>query len=75
MGSRRKPAVTTEQGNNGAAPSTESVSASASSTVVLIRDSIDARGKRCQAGMTIAPDVDGWPDHRVEQHMRDKLAE
>jgi len=42
--------------------------------VTLLVDSINARGLKCPAGTVIAPDVDGWPVHRVQRHLRDKLA-
>jgi len=38
--------------------------------VVLLVDRLNAHRQWCQAGTVIAPDVDGWPAHRVALHVR-----
>lgn len=48
--------------------------ASAQGQVVLLRESVDARGVKCPAGMVIGPEVEGWPKHRVDNHVRNKMA-
>jgi len=34
--------------------------------VILMVDRIDSNRQLCKAGTRIAPDVEGWPAHRVE---------
>lgn len=43
-------------------------------TVVLTVDAVAAGGRPCKAGSVIAPNVEGWPDHRVAAHLRDGRA-
>jgi hypothetical protein len=40
----------------------------------LVVASVNAKGQMCHAGMTIAPNVDGWPAHRVAKHVKEKAA-
>jgi hypothetical protein len=47
----------------------------AAAAVVLTQDAIDAQGRRCAAGSQIAPQVDGWPVHRVMAHLQQGMAE
>jgi hypothetical protein len=46
----------------------------ATGPVVLTEDSIDAKKQPCHAGTQIAPQVDGWPEHRVLNHLLQKKA-
>ncbi len=45
-----------------------------SKQIVLTVNSIDASRKAVEAGTVIAPDVEGWPAHRVARHLRDGMA-
>ena len=42
--------------------------------VYLTEDSPDAKSHLCRAGMRIAPNVDGWPAHRVLNTLRKGMA-
>lgn len=43
--------------------------------VRLIVSSVAVGGVKCTAGAIIGPNVEGWPAHRVEAHLRDGRAE
>ena len=38
--------------------------------IVLTADRIDSNRQLCRAGTRIAPDVEGWPAHRVDLAVR-----
>lgn len=42
--------------------------------VVLLEASVSAHGVLCPAGTVIAPNIDGWPAHRVAAHVRNGRA-
>lgn len=42
--------------------------------VVLLMDGVNAHRVRCPSGTVIAPNIDGWPAHRVAAHLRDGRA-
>jgi len=43
--------------------------------VRLTVNTVAVGGVMCKAGDLIGPNVDGWPAHRVEAHLRDGRAE
>lgn len=59
------------------APATmsEPVAASGAPCVRLRAASVAVGGMKYQAGALISPNVEGWPAHRVEAHLRDGRAE
>lgn len=58
-----------------APPTSEPVAEGAGSRVRLTVNSVAVGGVMCKAGDFIGPNVDGWPAHRVEAHLRDGRAE
>lgn len=58
----------------GALPEPPAASPARTAAVVLVVEAVSAVGKKCPAGTVIAPDVEGWPPHRVQAHLRNGQA-
>jgi hypothetical protein len=57
-----------------AEPAPPSAPTPAGSCVVLVEMGVNKSGVRCPAGTVIGPNVEGWPEHRVQAHLRDGRA-
>lgn len=59
-------------------PASDSASLSGASklmVVTLTADRLNAKGASCVAGTVISPNVEGWPEHRVNWHLQHGYAQ
>lgn len=53
----------------------EAIEREGDAVIRLLVPRLNAHRVLCPAGMVIAPDVDGWPEHRVGIHLRHGYAD